>query len=88
MPIPHGSLVEYLAVRLLLERVAAQPRPADRHEVPVAPCPSSVRHSRPSAESQGWSSEPFGLFQLAQVLGWSPNCLYGLSPTQWGSAKR
>ncbi|MCA9104261.1 MAG: DUF2309 domain-containing protein [Planctomycetales bacterium] len=84
VPIPHGSLVEYLAVRLLLERVALNhaQRTVTKFRGPLSQLRQALAPPE-RAESQGLEQRAFRLFQLAQVLGWSPNCLYGLSPTQW-----
>lgn len=84
-PAPTGSLVDFLAVRLILERTALAyvarttlgfdgplrdlRRVAD--EQSAKPATSSVEH------------RAFLVFQLAQVCGWTPQELYRLSSFEW-----
>ncbi|QDU18338.1 DUF2309 domain-containing protein [Urbifossiella limnaea] len=85
VPIPKGSLVEFLAVRLLLDRLAlahvakaelgyagelAALRDALKARVPAAAPPTAGQRAMP-------------VFQLAQVLGWSPDELNRLTPAAW-----
>ncbi len=85
-PIPSGSVVEFLAIRLILDRlsVADAARSAlglrgELHAVREA-ATERIRsdYSPPSVEQRA-----FSVFQLAQVLGWSPDELYALSETEW-----
>jgi uncharacterized protein YbcC (UPF0753/DUF2309 family) len=84
-PVPEGSLVEFLAVRLLLERLALAyvardalgftgPLSALRHELR-----RRVDRPRPASVEQ----RAFLVFQLAQVLGWTPEDLYRLDEREW-----
>lgn len=84
-PIPQGSLVEFLAIRLILERLALRHvagkalgfhgelkelRHAARHQIDRHPG-SLVDH------------RAFLVFQVSQYFGWSPDELYKLSNESW-----
>lgn len=83
-PAPPGSLWDFLAVRLLLDRLAVT------HVAEV-----ELGYRGPLEELRGWlrqgldapesrlEERAFMVFQLAQVLGWSPKELSRLSPVQW-----
>jgi hypothetical protein len=84
-PIPAGSLVEFLAVRLILDRfaLAYTARSALGYTGPLDGLreAAGVRfdsHWPPSVEQRA-----FLVFQLAQVLGLSPDVLYRLSKGDW-----
>src|SRR5262249_44365152 len=110
-PVPAGSLIEFLAVRLILDRfaLAATARDALGFQGPLSALRDAARariehqlllywtwgldpplrdaaHARidhrwpPSVEQRA-----FAVFQLAQVLGLSPDVLYRLNPKQWGT---
>ena len=88
---PAGSLVEFLAVRLLLDRFAlayTAPEalgfdgPAARRCGTLAAA-GSTPHWPPSVEQRA-----FLVFQLAQVLGLSPDVLYRLGKRGVGDARR
>ncbi len=72
-PAPRGTLVEYMAVRLLLLELAQQHQQNDRHSRDVErrdEVPDSLRRA-------------FLVFQIAQVRGWSAADLLRLSPAEW-----
>jgi uncharacterized protein YbcC (UPF0753/DUF2309 family) len=86
-PAPAGSLIEFLAVRLILERLAldsaahrlmgyAEPLA----ELRDAARARSTKHDAPSVEQRA-----FLVFQLAQVLGWLPADLYRLTKQEWSA---
>lgn len=86
-PIPEHSLVEYLAVQLLLERyaLASTARTALDFAGPLSELRQvasrrTIRQAGPTIEQRA-----FLVFQLAQVLGWSPEELYRLTKTEWGT---
>lgn len=86
VPAPIGSLTEFLAVRLVLDRlsVAAIARQELNYHGPLSDVRRIARlsqRSRPAASR----IEPraFVLFQLAQSLGWSPIDLARLSKLEW-----
>lgn len=79
-PSPPGTLVAFVAVRLLLLSVAKE------HA-----CSRSQRPDEPETEvRRGSSSLPvdseqlaFMLFELAQILGWTPEVMEKRNPIQW-----
>jgi uncharacterized protein YbcC (UPF0753/DUF2309 family) len=86
-PVPAGSLVELLAVRLVLDRLALAytareafgftgPLSTLRDELGRRVCPPRP----PSVEQRA-----FLVFQLAQVLGWAPEDLHRLGEADWSS---
>ncbi len=84
-PVPQGSLVEFLAVRLLLDRFATAytARTALGIETPVGEFWRLARgwvepHWQHSVEQRA-----FPVFQLAQSFGLSPDVLYRLNPQEW-----
>jgi uncharacterized protein YbcC (UPF0753/DUF2309 family) len=84
-PVAEGSLVEFLAIRLLLDRLALD-HTAREHFGYTGPL-SALREElgrrvtppRPPTDVQ----RAFLVFQLAQVLGWTPEELYRLSGADW-----
>jgi uncharacterized protein len=87
LPAPTGSLLEFLAVRLLLDRLAWK-HLAERSLGFSGPL-SELGHvagpvERP-AESMGVDQRAFAVFQLAQLLEWLPSTLHGLQQEQWAS---
>ncbi|QEH33946.1 hypothetical protein OJF2_24780 [Aquisphaera giovannonii] len=84
-PIPAGSLVEFLAVRLILDRHALAWTAQEALGEAVAPdalrdvCRRMIRRpGRPGVERRA-----FPLFQLVQLRGLPPDVLYRLEPSQW-----
>ena len=84
-PVPEGSLVEFLAIRLLLDRfaVAYAARSYLGIKTPVREFWRLARgwidpHWPPSVEQRA-----FPVFQLAQIAGLSPDVLYRLSKQEW-----
>lgn len=73
-PAPAGTLNEYLAVRLLLERFAARWLASKEELVPSAD---------PSDTSGSSLQLAFVLFQIAQAQGWTPEQLTHLSSCEW-----
>jgi uncharacterized protein YbcC (UPF0753/DUF2309 family) len=85
-PAPADSLIEFLAVRLILDRLAAAHIAretlgfhgplSDLHTAVGAPSLALARNdeSLPLA---------FLMFQLAQALGWSPEDIYRQPPAAW-----
>ena len=84
-PIPAGSLVEFLAVRLVLERLAIAyvARTAAGFAGPLTDLRAQLTHRIPRQEAAGLDQRAFQVFQLAQVLGWLPPMLAQLSPREW-----
>lgn len=84
-PAPRGTLVEYLAIRLLLERLAlswqAEVFLGRKEELRRLRVVLGRRFPRqPSASIQ---QRAYLVFQLAQVRGWGPADLSRLSKDEW-----
>lgn len=84
VPIPAGSLIEFLAVRLLLEKLAIRfvARTSTGYRGSLAELRQAMA---PEAfpESLGLEQRAFRLFQIAQLLDWSPARLYPLTTADW-----
>ncbi|MFO0903995.1 MAG: DUF2309 domain-containing protein [Pirellulales bacterium] len=84
-PVEPGTLIEFLAVRLLLDRLAAEhlARESLDYVGPLSDLGSAlaprVRHHWISSEEE----RAFLVFQLAQVLGWTPPQLLNLTHAEW-----
>lgn len=80
-----GCLIEFLAVRLILERVALQ-YAAELHLRFTGPL-SQLREASaitvPKMTHSSLEQRAFLIFQLAQVLGWSPDRLSKLGSNDW-----
>jgi uncharacterized protein len=89
-PAPAGSLVEFLAVRLVLDRVAL--RHVARETLGFDGPLTSFRkqYDRGAVESirESLDQRGFTVFQLAQVRGWHPHNLQLLSTQQWQTLTR
>jgi uncharacterized protein YbcC (UPF0753/DUF2309 family) len=84
-PIPAGSLVEFLAVRLLLDRFALAhvAREALGYHGPLSALRGVARACLDRAWPPSVEQRAFLVFQLAQVLGWSPDVLHRMDKEQW-----
>lgn len=84
-PAPRGSLLGFLAVRLLLERLALRhvARTVLRDTGDLAGLRGRLRHRIPHASRVSVEQRAFLVFQLAQVLGWGPADLIRLSRGEW-----
>lgn len=93
-PSPSGSLQDLLAIRLLMDRASLR---SALREVPELENQASVHQGSLSMERlaqvleyhqrrnvrQTVQQRAFILFQLAQLIGWSPAALESLSASQW-----
>lgn len=84
-PIPAGSLTEFLAVRLLLERFALAQAAEESmgYMGPLASLRDELRQRFPPPTQPSEEQRALVVFQLAQVFGWSPNLLYRRGAAQW-----
>jgi uncharacterized protein len=84
-PIPRGSLVEFLAVRLLLDRyaLAYTAREALGSTGPLAGLRETLWANAAAPWPPSVEQRAFPIFQLAQVVGLSPDLLHRLSRTEW-----
>ena len=85
LPAPVGTLEQYLAVRLILERLAL--RQAAREILPdavdLSDLRSALRHRISHPPRISVDQRAYLVFQLAQVRGWDPACLRRLSKPEW-----
>jgi len=84
-PIPEGSLGELLAVRLILDRLAAAwvAKETLGYDGPLADLRRVVRATGSKPGTSGVEQRAFQVFQLAQALGWLPQHLASLSKREW-----
>ncbi len=84
-PAPSGTLHEYLAVRLLLERLALATvaRATIDFTGPLDELAPALRHRLPSPPRVSVDQRAYLVFQLAQVRGWSPQDLHRLAKPGW-----
>lgn len=86
-PVPQGSLIEFLAVRLVLERFALT-FIANEHLHSSGSLPQLREFAREHVASRDKPTgfqRAFLLFQIAQVLDWSPVELHELSRREWAT---
>jgi uncharacterized protein YbcC (UPF0753/DUF2309 family) len=89
-PLPSESLLGFLAVRLVLDRVAlgyAAKRLLGLN-CPLSELRDILRRQVPSFERAGLEERAFPIFLLAQILGWTPDELHQLSPAGWNTLVR
>jgi len=84
-PVPAGSLTEFLAVRLLLDRfaLAEEARQAMGFSGPLAAFRDAARARLDAHRPLSVEQRAFLVFQLAQVLGLSPDVLHNLDRREW-----
>lgn len=84
-PIPKGSLVEFLAIRLLLDRLALSATAATTigHHGRLQELRSALRQRLGEDAMPSIEQRSFLVFQLAQVLGWVPEELHNLEDDAW-----
>jgi uncharacterized protein YbcC (UPF0753/DUF2309 family) len=89
VPAPEGSLIELVAIRLILDRLAVA-YVARAQLGYVGSLSELSRDSRLAQRPPASSLEQraFLVFQLAQVLGWSSYQLHNLSKDQWAGLVR
>lgn len=87
VPAAEGSLIELLAVRLILERLALADvtRKHTQYDGPLNRLRDWLRSASPRHEMASIEQRAFPLFQLAQVRGWSPPRLCLLSKKDWSN---
>lgn len=83
--IPPDSLIEYLAIRLILDRCAAGFVAQEYlgYRGPLDALAAELERRFPSGELVSLEQRAFLIFQLAQALGWSPRSMYRLTPEAW-----
>ncbi|MFN5322824.1 MAG: DUF2309 domain-containing protein [Planctomycetota bacterium] len=90
--VPPRSLAEYLAVRLVVERVVLRNVLAEQGQAGLAlpelrraAARSYSRNPNPSADEL---RRAFALFQLARANGWTPEQLFAIGPSAWAELVR
>lgn len=85
--IPQGSLVEFLAIRLILKRLAltSMSRQALGREVPLNELRRTLHAQLRTDNPPTVDQRAFVVFQLAQVLGWFPQDLSRLNKHDWST---
>lgn len=80
-----SSLIEFLAIRLMLDRIALHQTASDLSGVktPLSELREKFRRDNQQAEPNHFDLSAFTVFQLAQVLGRRPRNLENLAPQQW-----
>jgi uncharacterized protein len=89
-PAPQSSLLEFLAVRLLLDRfaLAETARQALGFTGPLSELRSAIRKRLAPPHPPAAEPRAFVIFQLAQMLGWTPERLHRLGQAEWKSLLR
>ena len=84
-PAPPGTLVDFLAVRLILERVAMAFVASDSFGFngPLSELQSILPSTETATINDSVEQRTFSIFQLAQFLGWNPEALQSLSDEHW-----
>ena len=83
-PAPRGSLVEFLAVRLLLDRLAmAHVARTVGLDVPLDQLRDALRPRLRNNSTPTVTQRAFIVFRLAQLLGWLPEELFRLEKEEW-----
>ncbi|HEY2839002.1 MAG TPA: DUF2309 domain-containing protein, partial [Pirellulales bacterium] len=86
-PAPAGSLVEYVAVRLILERLALAHTAQDLlgDSGPLNELHSRLQDKLANSPRVSVDQRAFVVFQLAQILGWKPATLHAQSKGEWAN---
>jgi uncharacterized protein YbcC (UPF0753/DUF2309 family) len=89
-PAPTGSLIEFLAVRLILERFALThaAREGLGFRGPLEELRTAARRAvtpEPGHDAVSVEQRAFMVFQLAQSLAWKPQDLYGMKQAEWAT---
>jgi uncharacterized protein YbcC (UPF0753/DUF2309 family) len=89
-PIPAGSLIEFVAIRLVLDRCAFRyaVRQELRFDGSLAELRQALRAHVGPANGTSNEDRAFQVFQIAQVMGWTPKALGELSNDQWSALVR
>src|SRR5262249_11531035 len=84
-PVPQGRLIEFVAIRLVLERLALAhlARRTLGYTGPLSALRDELRTRIGPREPPSVEQRAFVVFQLAQTRGWTPQLLHGLSPADW-----
>jgi uncharacterized protein YbcC (UPF0753/DUF2309 family) len=83
-PVPPGTLIEFLAVRLILDRLAVAyiAREMLDYDGPLSSLRESLSQA-PPPQSSSTLQRALLIFELAQLRGWTPPELFRLSDYEW-----
>lgn len=82
---PPGTLLEFLAVRLILDRLVVQ-QMAEKHigsSIHLSSLRAELKKRSTGIEASHIESRAFTVFQLAQIRGWTPQSLFSLPKSNW-----
>jgi hypothetical protein len=84
-PIQPGSLMDFLAIRLLLDRLALSATAQEHLDYAgtLATMREDIKHHVPTQRPPSVEQRAFLVFQLAQILGFTPEELHTLSTPEW-----
>ncbi|MCA9004905.1 MAG: DUF2309 domain-containing protein [Planctomycetaceae bacterium] len=84
---PSGSLVEFLAIRLILDRLVVGYVMKNSYEYTgqLDSLRTDILSQTGNQKTCQINQRAFTIFQLAQVRGWNPNDLLHLSKVQWST---
>lgn len=87
LPAPSGTLVEFVAIRLILDRLALAyiARTSLAFRGPLAELRDTAHAQTEVTPAVAEEGRAFQVFQLAQVLGWTPGQLYRLPQEAWAT---
>lgn len=82
---PSGTLIEYLAIRLVLERLAIEyiAKNSIGYSGPLNELRDKIAIQNGTKCESSIEGQALRVFQLAQILGWSPPELHRLSVEAW-----
>lgn len=85
VPAQPGTLTEYLAVRLLVERfaIAHVAEKELKYRGPLKNVRAEAQKRVGVSQTPNSDQRTFTVFQLAQIQGWRPSVLHELSNAQW-----
>lgn len=82
-PMKPGTLFDYMAIRLMLLRVALADWVGRASQGSLADLRSLWISKLPTQKQVDVEEQAFLVFQIAQLRGWSAAALSGMSPEQW-----
>ncbi len=90
LAVPEGSLIEFLAIRLILDRLAIAhvARCTLDYQGTLSELRKSIDRDGENRQATNVDHRAFLVFQLAQLLGWDPETLYRLSSDEWSMLVR
>lgn len=85
LPAPPGSLIGFLAVRLLLERFALEHAACESldYDGPLSELRDILKSRTAPVPPAGMVERALPVFLLAQAMGWTPNELHHLLSDEW-----